>query len=237
MASERKQHTIVGMVLIADRHTPGCRHCGGLTSNDPLDKQVNVLLESWMYPCKQWNDTWSPVATDWVQGLPSLRHTAFSIHGTWHRVLTGSGNRKIQKTKISCKLSPSWLGKVKDRKHFCGVVGLDSRCSLQSEQKMIPVAVGPLPGGYLLTETNSVLICGTMREFRHRSEDTHAQLKHRGSGRSQILRTWPSAKTKLLICKVCSILLAPSENSDGTRTRKNLPDGQLTDFCRAPILK
>ena len=32
---------------------------------------------------------------------------------------------------------------------FCGVVGLDGRCSAKAEQRKKPVAVGPLPGAYL----------------------------------------------------------------------------------------
>ena len=36
----------------------------------------------------------------------------------------------------------------------CGTVGLDGRCSVKAEQRKIPVAVGPMPGAYLSTETN-----------------------------------------------------------------------------------
>ena len=46
----------------------------------------------------------------------------------------------------------------KNRKSFCGVVGLDGRCSAKAEQRKKPVAVGPLPGAYLSTETNLVPI-------------------------------------------------------------------------------
>ena len=54
--------------------------------------------------------------------------------------------------------------KLKNRKSFCGVVGLDGRCSAQAEQRKKPVAVGPLPGAYLSTETNLVPIRGVMKK-------------------------------------------------------------------------
>ena len=44
------------------------------------------------------------------------------------------------------------------------MVGLDGRCSAQAEQRKKPVAVGPLPGAYLSTETNLVPIRGVMRK-------------------------------------------------------------------------
>ena len=59
---------------------------------------------------------------------------------------------------------------------FCGVVGLDGRCSAQAEQRKEPVAVGPLPGAYLSTETNLVPIRGVMKkEFDtgHTHKHTH----------------------------------------------------------------
>ena len=54
--------------------------------------------------------------------------------------------------------------KLKNRKSFCGVVGLDGRCSAKAEQRKKPVAVGPLPGAYLLTETNLVPIRGMIKK-------------------------------------------------------------------------
>ena len=77
--------------------------------------------------------------------------------------------------------------KLKNRKFFCGVVGLDGRCSAQAEQRKKPVAVGPLPGAYLSTETNLVPIRGVMRkEFvtghthTHTRTHTHTELKRCG---------------------------------------------------------
>ena len=37
--------------------------------------------------------------------------------------------------------------KLKNRKQFCGAVGLDGRYSVWAWQRKIPVAVGPLPDG------------------------------------------------------------------------------------------
>ena len=66
--------------------------------------------------------------------------------------------------------------KLKNRKFFYGVVGLDGRCSVQAEQRKKPVAVGPLPGAYLLTETNFVSIRGvTRKEFDTGHTRTHAR--------------------------------------------------------------
>ena len=54
------------------------------------------------------------------------------------------------------------------------MVGLDGRCSAQAEQRKKPVAVGPLPGAYLSTETNLVPIRGVMKNKRSLIPDTHA---------------------------------------------------------------
>ena len=43
------------------------------------------------------------------------------------------------------------------------MVSLDGRCSAKAEQRKKPVAVGPLPGAYLSTETNLVPIRGVMK--------------------------------------------------------------------------
>ena len=50
------------------------------------------------------------------------------------------------------------------------------------EQSKIPVAVGPMPGAYLLTETQFIPIRGEMKKFlfRHTHTHTHRQLKRRG---------------------------------------------------------
>ena len=55
------------------------------------------------------------------------------------------------------------------------MVSLDGRCSAQAEQRKKPVAVGPLPGAYLSTETNLVPIRGVMKkEFDTGQTHTHA---------------------------------------------------------------
>ena len=65
--------------------------------------------------------------------------------------------------------------KLKNRKSFCGVVGLDGRCSAKAEQRKKPVAVGPLPGAYLSTETNLVPIRGVIKkEFDTGHTHAHA---------------------------------------------------------------
>ena len=66
---------------------------------------------------------------------------------------------------------------------FCGVVGLDGRCSVQAEQRNKPVAVGPLPGAYLSTETNFVPIRGvTRKEFDTGHTHTHTHTHTHGCG-------------------------------------------------------
>ena len=65
------------------------------------------------------------------------------------------------------------------------MVGLDGRCSAKAEQRKKPVAVGPLPGAYLSTETNLVPIRGVIKkEFdtgqTDRQTDRHTELKRRG---------------------------------------------------------
>ena len=72
-------------------------------------------------------------------------------------------------------LSEHWRKETEKSKVFCGVVGLDGRCSAQAEQRKKPVAVGHLPGAYLSTETNLVPIRGVMRkEFVTGHTRTHA---------------------------------------------------------------
>ena len=71
-------------------------------------------------------------------------------------------------------LSEYWGKETEKSKVFCGVVGLDGRCSAQAEQRKKPVAVVHLPGAYLSTETNLVPIRGVMREeFVTGQTDTH----------------------------------------------------------------
>ena len=57
-----------------------------------------------------------------------------------------------------------WRKETENRTFFGGVVGLDGRCSAQAEQRKKPMAVGPLPGAYLSTETNLVPIRGVMKK-------------------------------------------------------------------------
>ena len=72
-------------------------------------------------------------------------------------------------------LSEYWRKETEKSKVFCGVVGLDGRCSAKAEQRKKPVAVGHLPGAYLSTETNLVPIRGVMRkEFDTGQTHTHA---------------------------------------------------------------
>ena len=57
---------------------------------------------------------------------------------------------------------------------------MDGRCSAQAEQRKKPVAVGPLPGAYLSTETNLVPIRGVMgKEFDtgHTRRHTHTHTR------------------------------------------------------------
>ena len=61
-------------------------------------------------------------------------------------------------------LSEYWRKETEKSKVFCGVVGLDGRCSAQAEQRKKPVAVVHLPGAYLSTETNLVPIRGVMKK-------------------------------------------------------------------------
>ena len=55
------------------------------------------------------------------------------------------------------------------------MVSLDGRCSAQAEQRKKPVAVGPLPGAYLSTETNLVPIRGVMRKEFDTGHGTHTR--------------------------------------------------------------
>ena len=62
------------------------------------------------------------------------------------------------------------------------MVGLDGCCSAKAEQRKKPVAVGPLPGAYLSTETNLVPIRGVMtKEFDtgHTHTHTHTHTRTR----------------------------------------------------------
>ena len=79
-------------------------------------------------------------------------------------------------------LSEDWREETEKSKVFCGAVGLDGRWSAQAGQRKKPMAVGPLPGAYLSTETNLIPIRGVMRkEFdtghtrRHTHIHTHTR--------------------------------------------------------------
>ena len=72
-------------------------------------------------------------------------------------------------------LSEYWRKETEKSTVFCGVVGLDGRCSAQAERRKKPVAVVHLPGAYLSTETNLVPIRGVMKkEFDTGQTDRHA---------------------------------------------------------------
>ena len=78
-------------------------------------------------------------------------------------------------------LSEYWRKETEKSKVFCGVVGLDGRCSAQAEQRKKPVAVVHLPGAYLSTETNLVPIRGVMREeFVTGQTDRHTHTQRHG---------------------------------------------------------
>ena len=89
-------------------------------------------------------------------------------------------------------LSEYWRKETEKSKVFCGVVGLDGRCSAQAEQRKKPVTVGHLPGAYLSTETNLVPIRGVMREefvTGHTDTQTHTHgIKALWTARSTALR-------------------------------------------------
>ena len=88
----------------------------------------------------------------------------------------------------------------------------DGRCSAQAEQRKKRVAVGPLPGAYLSTETNLVPIRGVMRkEFdtgqtdrqTHTHTHTHG-IKAPWTARSPALaRTWHPARMKIAPLGTC----------------------------------
>ena len=76
-------------------------------------------------------------------------------------------------------LSEYWRKETEKWKVFCGVVGLDGRCSALAEPRKKPVAVGPLPGAYLSTETNLVPIRGVMKkEFDTGHTRRHAHTRN-----------------------------------------------------------
>ena len=53
-------------------------------------------------------------------------------------------------------LSEYWRKETEKSKVFCGVVGLDGRCSAQAEQRKKPVAVVHLPAGCLPVDRNKL---------------------------------------------------------------------------------
>ena len=75
---------------------------------------------------------------------------------------------------------------------------MDGRCSAQAEQRKKPVAVGPLPGAYLSTETKLVPIRGVMRkEFdtgqthTYTHTHTHTHTHTRTHTRTELKRRGP----------------------------------------------
>ena len=77
-------------------------------------------------------------------------------------------------------LSEYWRKETEKSTVFCGVVGLDGRCSAQAEQRKKPVVVVHLPGAYLSTETNLVPIRGVMKKEFDTGQTrthTHTELK------------------------------------------------------------
>ena len=96
-------------------------------------------------------------------------------------------------------LSEYWRKETEKSNVFCGVVGLDGRCSAQAEQRKKPVAVGPLPGAYLSTETNLVPIRGVMKkEFDTGQTDTRnwSALDRQGPGASAHVTSSKKKKKK-----------------------------------------
>ena len=84
-------------------------------------------------------------------------------------------------------LSEYWRKETEKSKVFCGVVGLDGRCSAQAEQRKKPVAVVHLPGAYLSTETNLVPIRGVIKkEF----DTGHTRRHARTHTRTRIKAVW-----------------------------------------------
>ena len=115
-----------------------------------------------------------------------------------------------------------WRKETENLKCFFGVVGLDGRCSVQAEQREKPVAVGPLPGAYLSTETNFVPICGvTRKEFD--TGHTHTELKRRGPGGPR---------------RAAHVTLGKSKTSELKRSASSLkkPNGKTSVFSKT-ILK
>ena len=94
-------------------------------------------------------------------------------------------------------LSEYWRKETEKSKVFCGVVGLDGRCSAQAEQRKKPVAVVHLPGAYLSTENQ--LGPDSWRDEKgvwYRTDThTHTRIKAPWTARSPALaRTWHPAR-------------------------------------------
>ena len=126
-------------------------------------------------------------------------------------------NDRFFASRVHCMLrrvlSEYWRKETEKSKVFCGVVGLDGRCSAQAEQRKKPVAVVHLPGAYLSTETNLVSIRGVMKkEFDTGQTDTHTHTQRHGikavwTARAPALaRTWPPARI-MPSCKTIPLLV------------------------------
>ena len=148
---------------------------------------------------KSWNNLEASYLTVWTL---NYRFFAFLVFCMLQRVL-----------------SEYWRKETENRTFFGGVVGLDGRCSAQAEQRKKPVAVGPLPGAYLATETYLVPIRGVMRkEFDTGQTDRQADrythgIKAPWTARSPALaRTWHPARIKFCfsVCMcVCVCVCVP----------------------------
>ena len=112
-------------------------------------------------------------------------------------------------------LSEYWRKETEKSKVFCGVVGLDGRCSAQAEQRKKPVAVVHLPGAYLSTETNLVPIRGVIK--RSLIPDTQT------GTHTHTHTEWKSLRLDLLEVDRMTALFTTNANDErkSTSSRKN----------------
>ena len=165
----------------------------------PLPWPVDLLACSRRRHCSPTRDGHQPVMT----GHNARRPRTGRERGMWWRPSEASYltvwtlKDRFFASLVHCMLrrllSEYWRKETEKSKAFCGVVGLDVLCSAQAEQRKKPVAVGPLPGAYLSTETNLVPIRGVMRK---ETGHTHG-IKAPWTARAPALaRTWPPARMK-----------------------------------------